>query len=490
MRMSRTDNGRCSLCGTIAPLFCNSAIFCSDFAVLCRPCFNNVAGRQPSPSMLTPTMHLPNESKENESKETSKDGPWLPWPKFTREAAASESHATLGLITSAIKDWIETGKIGDFGDLGLAGLCALSAECLPWLHAETMIDLSLVLLNLARTQQEIKVSRNLFRRILRVSRRQAQPCHGSDYVGLATELQLIGLAHGDFALRQKAKAYAATIRSGDLCTAAEVLWTFLTAKAVEIPVLEALESLEVVEDGSLDAVAAILCGLSQPQVIAMLDAEHLVRLVEHFAGPLLKGISMEGVTALPPQTLSRLALSLSDLLQGKSISIPMPNTTEAFQVILQKGLQILGNFTLEELSDLAVAAALGFHGCHHHGLMAPGGPFVAALTARLDGTTQEPCRLVPGAAVKVRKNPNWEFHVDRKEGNSGNSQGVLSEFYLARGQWRVWLEGLEGRCVDVREEGLELLDAGLRPQRCCNNCWRLSRQLSEPGGSLPELCQT
>ena len=415
--------------------------------------------------MLTPTMHLPKESNESESKETSsQDGPWSPWPKFTREAAASESRATLGLITSAIKDWIETGKIEDFGDLGLAGLCALSAECLPWLHAETMIDLSLVLLNLARTQQEIKVSRNMLRRILRVLRRQAQPCHGSDYVGLATELQLIGLAHGDCALRQKAKAYAATIRSGDLCTAAEVLWTFLTAKAVEIPVLEALESLEV-EDGSLDAVAAILCGLSQPQVIAMLDAEHLVRLVEHFAGPLSKGMSMEGVAALPPQTLPRLALSLSDLLQCKSISIPMPKTTEALQVILHKGLEILGHFTLEELSDLAVAAALGFHG-----LMA-GGPFVAALTARLDGTTQEPCRLVPGAAVKVH-------------GKSRNF-GVLSEFYLARGQWRVWLEG-EG-CVDVREEGLELLDGGLRPQRCCNNCWRLSRQLSEPGGSLLEL---
>ena len=284
-------------------------------------------------------------------------------------------------------------------------------------------------------------------------------------------MQLIGLAHGDCALRQKAKVYAATIRSGDLCTAAEVLWTFLTAKAVEIPVLEALESLEV-EDGSLDAVAAILCGLSQPQVIAMLDAEHLVRLVEHFAGPLSKGMSMEGIAALPPQTLPRLALSLSDLLQCKSISIPaipMPKTTEALQVILHSLEKRQLHFTLEELSDLAAAAAsaaLGFHG-----LMAPCGPFVAALTARLDGTTQEPCRLVPGAAVKVH-------------GKSRNC-GVLSEFYLARGQWRVWLEG-EG-CVDVREEGLELLDGGLRPQRCCNNCWRLSRQLSEPGGSLLEL---
>lgn len=388
----------------------------------------------------------------------NKDGPWLP-PKFTRESAAA-SGASLSNITSATKLWIDTGQIPT--DLSLVELCHLSTECLPWLNAETITALCQMMHGSEdrSTLSTLSTFRIFVRRVLCALAKHAQPCHG-DYVGLATELQLIGLAHGDDALRQRAQAYAATLRgSGDVVGAADVLWTFLTAKAIEMPIFEALEHLDV-SSASGDAVAAILCGLAQPQVTQALgELGALVRIAEPFASSLTEGPGSEALKFVPAQTFPRLALALSDLLKNRS----MPKTSKiskALQVVLQIGLQNYKTiFTLEELSDLVVACSASL----------VDGPFVGELIAELarrtDGATHEP-RLVPGAAVALRK-PMGSIPA--------NSQGLLGEFYLARGQWRVWLDV---GCVNVREEDLELLDQGLRPKRCCHKCWKLSRQLSD-----------
>ena len=486
--MAATDAARCSLCGTIAPLYR------SDLAgfSLCRRCFS-ATGRQPSPSSLQLTgpradnaVTKVREADSTEDGRDGQDGPWLPWPKLTQESPALASLAFLGIIASAIESWDASGKLP--ADVPLVELCQLSTECLPWLHAESMTALCHMLLNLAKTPKEINASRSFLRQLLRALAKKAQPCHGSDYVGLATELQLIGLAHGDRALRDRAEAFATTLRGGDITTAAEVLWAFLTAKAVEMPILEALGSLETLDvkslgsNGSsnahqsvdaLDAVAAILCGLAQPAVMSALG-EKLDKLAEDFAAFLVANCKVaQGEThlaSLPAQTFPRLALALSDLLQrhGKCIAFAMPRTSQALEAVLSRAFQICQIFTMEELSDLAVAScSLSVRGCFLHHL-------VQELVDRCHpGSSPSLSRLVPGAAVRLRRGVGSV---------RANSQGLLGEFYLARGQWRVWLDGsVDADCVDVREDGLELLDGGLRPKGCCHKCWRLSKQLSDSG---------
>eukprot|EP00435_Cladocopium_sp_Y103_P066544 s28_g28.t2 len=428
----------------------------------------------------------------------AQDRPWLPWPKFTQESPASASPASLSIISSTIESWDAIGKLP--ADVPLVELCQLSTECLPWLHAESMTALCQMLLNLAKTQEEINASRSFLHRLLRALAKTAQPCHGSDYVGLATELQLVGLAHGDRALRDRAEAFATTLRGfGDITTAAEVLWVFLTAKAVEMPLLEALGSLEGLDtnlssnasNASLDAlhaVAAILCGLAQPAVMSALG-ERLARLAEDFAAFLVANYKLaRGEThlaSLPAQTFPRLALALSDLLQrhGKCFAIAMPKTSLALEAVLSRAFQICQIFTMEELSDLAVASCSpSVRGCFLHHL-------IQELLDRCQpGFAPKLSRLVPGAAVQLRG-------VGSVPANCQGRQGLLGEFYLARGQWRVWLDGCVDDgvdsvdCVDVREDALELLDGGLRPKRCCHKCWRLSKHLSEDS-SCKKCCDS
>lgn len=493
--MAATDAARCSLCGTIAPLYHSDVAGLS----LCRRCFS-ATGRQPSPSSLLTgprnnAVTMVREADSTKDGRDGQDGPWLPWPKFAQESPASASLASLSIITSAIESWGAIGK--QPADVPLVELCQLSTECLPWLHAESMTALCQMLLNLAKTPEEINASRSFLRRLLRALAKKAQPCHGSDYVGLATELQLIGLAHGDRALRDRAEAFATSLRGfGDITTAAEVLWVFLTAKAVEMPILEALGSLESLEakshgsNGSsnahqsvdaLDAVAAILCGLAQPAVMSALG-EKLARLAEDFAAFLVANYKVaRGEThlaSLPAQTLPRLALALSDLLQrhGTCIAFAMPKTSQALEAVLSRAFQICQLFTMEELSDLAVASCSpSVRGCFLHHL-------IQELVDRCHpGFAPNQSRLVPGATVRLRRGVGSV---------PANSHGLLGEFYLARGQWRVWLEVdcvNSVDCVDVREDDLELLDGGLRPKSCCHKCWRLSKQLSDDSGCLVDL---
>ena len=471
------SHARCSLCGTIAPLYHGDV---AAFAV-CRRCFS-ATGRQPSLSSLQ-TLEL--EKVVQADSKVVNSGQWLPWPKFIAESPASGSASTLSIITSAIKTWADTGKLP--ADLRLVDLCHVSSECVPWLTAKTIAALCQMLLKLAKTPQEIHASRSFLHRVLCALAKHAQPCHGSDYVGLASELQLIGLAHGDLALRRRAEAFAATFRdTGDVASAAEVLWVFLTAKAVEMPLLEALETLKLDgheghqnqishEISNSDAVAAILCGLAQPCVMSALHLNQLTRLAEYFARFLL---SQEAT--FPVQTFPRLALALSDLLKHLKHGGWGPNNSQisqALELVLQKALEI-HIFTVEELSDLAVAATAC--SCSRRSLEIRH-RFLQLVEDLLERPPkiQKP-RLVPGAAVKLRKAVGVV---------PANSQGLLGEFYLARGQWRVWLEDLEGcdRWVDVMEDHLELLDGGLRPKSCCHRCWRLSEELSDPQRSVSYL---
>ncbi|CAE7364424.1 Lrguk [Symbiodinium natans] len=68
------------------------------------------------------------------------------------------------------------------------------------------------------------------------------------------------------------------------------------------------------------------------------------------------------------------------------------------------------------------------------------------------------------------------------------SVGLLGEFCLATGRWRVWLEGEGSVGVDARQQDIGLLDGGARPQRCCYTCWRLSSRLWRSADATREYC--
>ena len=65
----------------------------------------------------------------------------------------------------------------------------------------------------------------------------------------------------------------------------------------------------------------------------------------------------------------------------------------------------------------------------------------------------------------------------------GERLGVLEEFHL--GRWRLLGDSFELLCA---EEELKILDKGLRPERCCQKCWALAKQLTSQGGLYEALC--
>ncbi|CAK9015568.1 unnamed protein product [Durusdinium trenchii] len=443
-------------------------------STFCRHCFLDLFGRHPSPSFLLP----PRKHERiggSRSLEIPDDRPWqFPdgslCPKLSAECPASTSVETLvARIETEISSPLCQAE-------QLADLICLAGECVAWLHAETMVVLSeslvsktLTLQSEARKADEPHKSvfaKNLLRTFLRSLAKHAQPCHGSDYVSLAGELQLVGLAHGDFALRIRAEEAAEAIRvANDLHVAADLFWVYLTAKAPEKQVLESLESIKIPEKASQDAMAAILCGLAQPQVLAF-GADGL-GIAERFAKHLIKEKAANGLE-LPAQTIPRLALALSDLIQ--SDSTPNAVLTEALQEIASAGLRLKQNLAEEDLADLAVSLALSGQGGRHS--------LVEELVEETFREASPKLQFLPGAAVKLIQSVGTV---------PAGTHGVLGEFYLSRGQWRVWLDNGAMFCVDVREESLQLLDNGLRPHSCCYKCWSLSRLWNSESG-LCENC--
>ena len=428
-----------------------------DHAALCRFCFLDLFGRHPSPSaILSPEVHWQNGSPAESS--LSKDGPWqLPdgsvGPKFAKETSATSLEQLLNRIEAAAASF----------EVGLTvHLCHLAEECVAWLHVETMVALSAKLLS--STMHETDSGKSLLRSFLRALAKHSQPCHGSDYVALAGELQLIGLAHGNSALHMRAEEAAESMRGADdlLLTPADLFWVYLTAKAPEKPILEALANLPIPKKPSPNALAAILCGLAQPQVLAVLGAGDLLKIAGRFAKHL---VTEANALKLPAQTLPRLALALSDLLLSTDLKVHSEDGDALLKVLRQVAADgFSSDLGDDELADLAVAWALCSSVCRSF-WPSYVEDTVATLVSR---NSQGSRRFLPGAAVKLLKSIGPV---------SVGTQGLLGEFYSSRGQWRVWLE--DEQCIDAFEEDLELLDEGLRPRSCCHKCWRLSKLTSK-----------
>eukprot|EP00439_Symbiodinium_sp_Y106_P026100 s2399_g3.t1 len=390
---------------------------------------------------------MPTGDQRGTHKDGPKEGPWGSlWPEWTLEAAASSAQTLTSSVAVAFAGAADANEVPQ----NLRSLCDLAGECAAWLHARTMIAIAQVLL---QTPFDFK---NLLRLLLRSLAKDAQPCHSSDWVSLASELQLIGLAHGDGALDQRCAEAAAMVRTrakrGEMAAAVELFWVFLTAKALNEELLTSLESLQDVPDKAPDVLAALLCGLAQPCVHKILGAQRLLELSEHFA----KHLREVPTRQLPTRSLPRVALALADLLQLTKGGLGL---RQALLSVNREATSRLDWLSMEDLADLVVS--LSWAPAEQQDLM---DPFLTEAGRRLQGHAGPPIPS-PGSAVVLR----------RALGSVPcGSIGLLGEFCLVTGRWRVWLEG---DSVDAREEDFGLLDGGARPQRCCFTCWRLAPRL-------------
>ncbi|CAE7263899.1 Lrguk, partial [Symbiodinium necroappetens] len=387
---------------------------------------------------------MPSGDQGGTHKEGPKEGPWGSlWPEWKLEAAASSA-----TLTSSVAVAFAAAADANEMPQNLRSLCDLAGECAAWLHARTMIAIAQVQL---RTPFDFK---NLLRLLLRSLAKDAQPCHSSDWVSLAAELQLIGLAHGDGALNQRCAEAAAMVRTraarGEMAAAAELFWVFLTAKALNEELLASLESLHDIPDKAPDALAGLLCGLAQPCVYDILGARRLLELADHFARR-LTDLPQE----LPTRSLPRVALALADLLQLTKGGLGL---LQALLSVNREATSRLDRLSMEDLADLAVSLS---GAPEQQDLM---DAFLTEAGHRLQGRAGPPVPS-PGSAVLLR----------RALGSVPcGSVGLLGEFCLVTGRWRVWLEG---DSLDAREEDFGLLDGGARPQRCCFSCWKLAPRL-------------
>ncbi|CAJ1410024.1 unnamed protein product [Effrenium voratum] len=322
--------------------------------------------------------------------------------------------------------------------------------------------------------QALRRDSQVLRCFLRALAKASQGCHSAAYAKLASELQLVGLAHGNAALAARAEEAAETLQSADLPTAADLFWAYLTAKAPEIAFLEALEqlALPISEPQGMqlrdmqNAVAALLCGLAQPQISAVFSTPRLLKLADRWACCL-------GGAALPTQTLPRLALALSELLQLQLRSLEQIDVTNIATALFTVTTAQKQHSTLEDLADFAVALALAKR-LNDAALW----EIQEEVGRRLDGARAEP-RASPGCLVQLRQ------AVGRVP---AGSRGLLGEFHMVSGRWRFWPEVQSLDAVDVWEEELLLLDGGKRPARCCQNCWQLAELFSS--GTHPGLCKS
>ena len=404
---------------------------------------------------------LGREGSQSTHKEGPKDGPWGNlWPKLALEEAPSPSAREL---VSSVASAFAVAADDDEAPPNMKGLCELAAECASWLHARTMIAISQVLLQpgLSRNFTDLTDLTGL---LLRVLAKDSQPCHSSEWVSMAGELQLIGLAHGDAALRQRSAEAAALVRaSGDVPAAAELLWVFLTAKALDEDLLAAVEDLPLEGSSQPSAAAALLCGLAQPCVCEMLGARRLLDLASRCARHVLRSQGEE----LPTASLPRLSLALAHFLQlGKQKGEAAEGLQSLKQVLNVLGgvaLRRLEELSFEDLADLAVATAA----CTDS----------KSSLLVLDGLAIEAGRRVQGMRGRTMHAGSAVVLRAAVGPAPARSVGLLGEFCLATGRWRVWLEGEGSVGVDARQQDIGLLDGGARPQRCCYTCWRLSSRL-------------
>ncbi|CAE8593981.1 unnamed protein product, partial [Polarella glacialis] len=130
----------------------------------------------------------------------------------------------------------------------------------------------------------------------------------------------------------------------------------------------------------------------------------------------------------------------------------------------------LSRFACEDLADFAVALSSAPASCACQAALEA---ITCELQQRLE---EEPSArrnrsLAPGSAVRLL----------RKLGPAeAGAVGVLGEFVLAAGRWRLWLD--DGVALDAGEDDLEPLHGGGRPSRCCQGCWRLQAELWQPTG--------
>lgn len=204
------------------------------------------------------------------------DGPWqIPGLSYSLCEESPASEALVELLKGLDSD--------DVVDVSLA------LECLPWLHCDKMVSL-------ARRMPEA----SLLRKCLKALAKHSLPFHGS--VPEAAELQIIGLAYGLQALRPRAEEAARLMQQPE--AAAELLWTFLTAKAPGETLnilLKALEKTELHTPTALAVpLAVILCGLAHAPQSAV---------AERFADALTDALQVSSLP-LPIMKLDRIAFKL------------------------------------------------------------------------------------------------------------------------------------------------------------------------------------
>ena len=439
----------------------DGALYLAEDQLLCRACYFAWSGRQPPAAALDFRVHLKQAgfgSHSDVSKEGPRDGPWGSlWPELIRDTAASPSASnSVNSVASAFAAAADAGA-----EFPTVGLWDLAGECAAWLHARTMIAVAQVLLRPGLPACQLALGLDLAELLLRSLAKDAQPCHSSEWVAMAGELQLIGLAHGDAALAKRSAEAAGLIRATrDAAAAAELLWVFLTAKALDKELLAALESVDLAHPlCTASAASAMLCGLAQPAVAKLLEVGRLLRLASRLAEHVCSNVD-----DLPTISLPRVALALSDLLEvGQKDPKLGGHLLPALCAVGSKAVLRVQELSVEDLADLAVASSRGGH------------------PEPLDGFAQEAGRRLQGQASHSTAIPGAAVILDRAVGPvHAGSTGLLGEYCLATGRWRVWLDGgfaSEREGVDVLEQDFKLLHGGARPQRCCYECWRLSPQL-------------
>jgi len=308
------------------------------------------------------------------------------------------------------------------------------------------------------------------RTFLDTTAKSCQPCHASSYAAPASELQMLGLAHGDEYVERHIREVTAHISlHRDARSAVDQIWVLLTAKVPDQRPFEAAESIDI-DNAPADAVVALICALATAGA-----GRNRKEWVQRLAQVALTAAS---AGALPAHSLTQLSRSLSQL---DALSAEIAESLS--DAALKSGLH---TFSSEDLTELVVAITGGgaegvSGGRRMEGVLRFLDTVAEEVLSRLAGDRVVPLALLcPGVRVRLRSDIG---HV------AAGATGVLSEFVLSVGCWRVFLDGGGGGMadvpVDVRHDNLEVLDGGMRSTMCCHECWKLDGRLHRMGdGSL------
>lgn len=440
----------CSECAATAPVW-----RADDGGTYCRRCWRTWYHVEPPISRIwLPTV----QSHRSQVFASAKEVPWTgPWPQRLPEEPAKHSFVdtTKNIVPRALAA-IKNGSSHTLHDL-----CESLAVAARRLHCEdfALIAHALIITPPAGTART--AAKHALRAFLTATQKHCQPCSSATWVARAGEIQVLGLAHGDSHVDlciDEALKHGELY--GDVCCFAELLWVFLTAKVPDARLFIAQEVLNVSSSNvPPDALAALVCALPQAPAAT---SKIIMRRLEAGLAP--------RVEELPDASLPRLAGALGEM----DVFIE-PLLGSVLRIALARGL---ASFSSEDLAEFAVAAGLATR------VIDEADSSVSLVAQLLDAVEAEaaarlesgrgPVLLAPGARAVLRQGVG---------SIAVGTSGVLGEFILPTGCWRLWLD--DGRPVDVRESQLELSDGGERPSQCCTECWRLVAELKQVAdGSL------